>query len=607
MNKIIILLISVFLTSFHSFSQNWDEVKNNREVYMWGIGHGKTVEEADGLALNDLSSNICVHISGVTIDSLTNKVINGDAETYSHLSSVIQAYSNATLCNTQRQVLSFKPNVSVVRWIKRDEVDKIFEHRKQKIKEYVSSGIKAIENGKIDVALKDFHWALALTQSLQYPTEAKYELIEGDPLSSVLLTVWLPEQIKELLQNIKIDAVNRTDDIVELLITYKDKPVSSLDYKYFDGNDFSYIYSAKDGKGIIELPPNDQSEHYQLHIEYEYRSQSQIDEDIRNALTVIQYPINNVLKVKSKLTDKREKKLAKSKDNITFSNISPEFYSRPNTVKNTAKYEEILRNVASAISSKKYSQVEQFFSPECLACYNRLIKYGKAKVIGTPKYSFYPYRDRIIARGLKMSFSFGKSGRKSFVENVVFSFNKEGKIDNITFGLDETVITDILCMKSWNETSRMAIVNFLENYQTAYALRDSNYIERIFDDDAVIITATVIHRPQRSSEGNEYSDNQIIRYNRHSKDSYLKKLRSNFDKNEYINIRFSDIMVKRPGNGNETYGIQISQEYYSSNYGDKGYLFLLVDLNSPEEPLIKIRTWQPEKDPDFGMYDYTDF
>lgn len=603
MNKITLILISIFFTAFHAYSQDWDAVKNNSKEYIWGIGHGKTIDEADKQALHEISSNICTHISGVTIDTITNTVRNGDADTYNRLTSVIEAYTNATLCNTQRQVLSFKDPIRVVRWMKRDEITKIFEHRKNKIKDYVTSGINATNNGKIDVALKDFYWALALVNSLQYPDAETYELIEDDLNSTVSLIVWLPEQIREILSNIKIDAVKRIDDNVELFITYNDKPVSSLDYTYFDGSDFSQIYSAKDGIGIIELPPNDMSKHYQLHIEYEYRGQSHIDKDLENVLKAIpSTTIPNVIMVNSKLTDKREKKL----ETANFSKIKSEDYDRPNTVKNVAGYETILKTIVSAITAKRYDQVKSYFTLECLDSYNRLIKYGKAKVVGTPKYSFYPYRDRIIARGLRMSFSFS-NGNRTFVENVVFSFNKEGKINNIIFGLDETLITDILCLKDWNETSRMAIVDFLENYQTAFALEKVDYISSIFDNDADIRTVTVIERPQRSTDGNEYTNNKILIENRYTKDEYIKKLKTSFASKQYINLRFSDIMVAKPGNGGETYGIQIAQEYYSSNYGDKGYLFLLVDLNSPENPLIKIRTWQPEKDPEFGIHSAPDF
>lgn len=149
-------------------------------------------------------------------------------------------------------------------------------------------------------------------------------------------------------------------------------------------------------------------------------------------------------------------------------------------------------------------------------------------------------------------------------------------------------------------------MNFLENYQTAYALKRLDYISSIFDDDAVIITGTVTHVPARKvgtgdMQGMVFA-HDIIKYNRHTKDTYLKHLKNSFASKEFINIRFASNEVRKLGKGGELYAIQISQEYYSSNYGDKGYLFLMVDINDPEKPIIKVRTWQPEKDPNFGIY-----
>ena len=65
--------------------------------------------------------------------------------------------------------------------------------------------------------------------------------------------------------------------------------------------------------------------------------------------------------------------------------------------------------------------------------------------------------------------------------------------------------------------------------------------------------------------------------------------------------------MKAGGSYGEVYGIQIRQDYYSINYGDTGYLFLFVDLNDPNNPIIKVRTWQPDRDPDFGLYGLGDF
>ena len=79
-----------------------------------------------------------------------------------------------------------------------------------------------------------------------------------------------------------------------------------------------------------------------------------------------------------------------------------------------------------------------------------------------------------------------------------------------------------------------------------------------------------------------------------------------FKSNEFINLRFADSEIRKAGNG-EIYGIQIKQDYFSSNYGDTGYLFLMVDLNDRESPVIHVRAWQPEKDPEFGLIDLSSF
>ena len=87
----------------------------------------------------------------------------------------------------------------------------------------------------------------------------------------------------------------------------------------------------------------------------------------------------------------------------------------------------------------------------------------------------------------------------------------------------------------------------------------------------------------------------------------MKKLKYSFDSKEFINIRFADNIVRRSGKSNNIYGIQIRQDYFSTNYGDTGYLFLLVDLTDTLKPQIHVRTWQPEKNPDGSIYGLSDF
>ena len=178
--------------------------------------------------------------------------------------------------------------------------------------------------------------------------------------------------------------------------------------------------------------------------------------------------------------------------------------------------------------------------------------------------------------------------------------------------MGKTAEDDILNKGVWDEKSRFAIMNFLENYKTAYALKRLDYISSVFDDDAVIITGTVISRANKAVSLENQSQisregNLIIKKNRQTKDEYLRNLKRCFERNEFVNIRFSNNEVVKLGVGAESYAIQIAQDYYSSTYGDKGYLMLMVDINDPAHPLIKLRTWQPEKDPKFGLYGPGDF
>ena len=57
----------------------------------------------------------------------------------------------------------------------------------------------------------------------------------------------------------------------------------------------------------------------------------------------------------------------------------------------------------------------------------------------------------------------------------------------------------------------------------------------------------------------------------------------------------------------EVYGIQIQQDWNSSTYGDRGYLFLVLDMNDADTTRIHVRTWQPHPDPVDGLFDLSKF
>jgi hypothetical protein len=207
-----------------------------------------------------------------------------------------------------------------------------------------------------------------------------------------------------------------------------------------------------------------------------------------------------------------------------------------------------------------------------------------------------------------MSFSFSHGTKKSFVEDIVFVFNSAGQIESLAFGLDDVATKDILTKQAWPEHARVAIIEFLENYKTAFALERLDYIRTIFDDNAVIIVGKLARVNTSIIPENQITyNNQVVIRTRYTKEQYLKNLERCFASNEFVNIRFANNDVIKAGKGGEIYGIQIKQDYYSTNYGDTGYLFLLVDINDPQAPMIKVRTWQPEPDPVDGLFDISHF
>ena len=521
----------------------------------------------------------------------------------------MSTYSQATLNNTNKVIIKNEPNAHVGRWIKRSEIDKIFEGRKHKIRDYVSSAMEAEEFGKLDIALKDYYWALCLVKSLRYPNEMNYITEMGE---EVLLVNWIPRQINEIFSNINLSLQKREGDELEILITYKEKLVSSADYSFFDGRDWSSLYSAKDGVGVIDLAPGNETSNIQIKFEYEYRGEARIDSDVERVMQILPTSaMSHAYKnLNLKKNVKRESARAKDMPGESFCKTSSAIYERPKAFEDNMGFSAKIDSIIAAITKKEYELVKPLFTDTGYHIYTKLLKYGSARLVGVPQYTFYKANDHVFVRGLQMSFSFNSGARKSFVEDIVFYINEDGKIDNITFGLGKVAENDILCKGVWNTEARFAIMSFLENYKTAYALKRLDYISTIFDDDAVIITGSVVKVNTQNPAGekqNTILNNEIIRYNRYTKDAYLNQLKSSFRSKEYINLRFADNDVRKLGKGGEVYAIQLSQEYFSSNYGDKGYLFLMVDINDPTKPVIKVRTWQPEKDPDFGLYGPEDF
>ena len=604
-------LLCLFALSGAMYAQSVEAIKASDE-YLTGEGWGESLKAADNAALQDLISKISVSVES-QFENIEEEVTDQTTvDSRSACRSVVNTYSQATLQNTQRIVIENEPDAHVFRYVKRSEVDKIFESRRLKVFDMAASAARAVEKGKVDDALRYYYWAYCLLQSIPNANG----VVDN---AGHVLTHWIPEQMNDIFGEVKVQTVSEQDGMAEISVLYKGKPVTSMDYTYFDGMDWSNIYSAKDGCGFIELRPGMTTENMKIKCEYEYSGEAHIDKEISTVVNVMKGRVFRdayVMVEKSdnaNVNDASKAAIVKSASNdLQVANQQEQLQKQSIEMLPADKekpYRESVEKVIAAIRNKNYESAEECFTEDGRDMYRRLIGYGNARIMGEPAYSFYAVgADEVTCRSVVMSFSFRNNARK-FVEDVTFTFNKEGKIDYLAFALDEKSTTDILQHAMWSEYARKILAEFLENYKTAYALKRLDYIRSIFDDNAVIITGKVLTRQtaEYGEVGGEYLNNKYVQYTRQSKEQYMRNLERCFASNEYINIRFANNDIVKAGVGGEVYGIQIKQDYYSTNYGDTGYLFLMVDLNDPKQPVIKVRSWQPERDPNFGLIDLSHF
>ena len=605
-----IITIFLLLGSIGGFAQQTDADKAARikadDSYVTGDGFGVTLEGASSSAIQNLLGKISVGLTS-TLEMKTSEINdNGNLDMETVANEVVNTYTQGTLRNTEEVIVETEPQFHVVRYIKRSEIDQIFNERKERVLDYVRAAVGAEKKGRVDNALRYYYWAYNLLKSIQSPSTVKFEH-EG---VQQFLVNWIPEQMREILGKLKMEtaSMDKESGEAELLATYEGKPVTSLDFSYFDGVQWSDPTAAKDGLAQIDLKPGSEVSTIQIRYEYAYKKQARQDAELEMVMNIFNgFPLpqaNSNIKVAKK---GEMKKVNKEFETAVQSEAVANNTNAVQEANSKAEYLASVEQVVGAIKSKQYSAVRELFTPEGYKMFDDLIHYGNATIIGNPSFAFYNVIDRVVCRSIPMKFSF-RNNNRSFVEDVTLTFDEDKKIESVAFGLDQAAKDDIFnkAVGTWNDSVRMVIATFLENYKTAFALKRLDYIESIFDNNAVIITGSYVKQARRNSENNKYLEHKEVKYNKLNKATYLANLEKCFRSNEFINVRFSDNDVSKLSGG-QTFGIQIHQDYYSTTYSDTGYLFLMVDMNNPKQPIIKVRTWQPERDPNVNsMFNRSD-
>lgn len=576
-------------------AQGVDGIKRNSS-YLYGEGGGVTLQAAKEAALADLIQKISVTVHSDFTSKERELNQDGNVTSDAEYQSIIRSYSTATLTNVKTIVLKPEPDASVFLYIAKSEIDRIFESRVAKAKEFVGNADEALKNGQIDDALRYYYWSYCLVKSLRYPNEAKI-FVDGQERS---LLAWLPTRIDDVMGKVKVQSRRTADNTYEITATYDGRPVRSMDYTYFDGVDNSPVYSILDGKGLVELRPGMAMDAVQLKLEYEFRGLSRNDSEVEAVVGAMKPAVYRRAYHRVALDGAASPAESTSTD-VNGSMQSPLALTDMGTL-GTA----VMKPVMQALRSGSIEQCRKKFTAEGWEEFSKLMGYGKVTLMDDIHLNYFADGDCVVCRGLPVSCRFNRG--RVFNEKLSFYIDSNSKqITHVAMGLGREAMNDVvLGHLDWSEKSRTRIVGFLEDYRTAYATKNLEYLDKVFDDNAVIVLGKRLQvAPQLNKEG--YMNNHRVQFTQLTKREFLRNLRRQFQSKDYINLHFSQNRIYQLQKGVERYGIEIKQDYYSSNYGDTGYLTLIFDLTNPDQPVIHVRTWQEQPDPNFGVVSPADF
>ncbi len=595
MKRLTLALCIIITMALTVTAQGVDGIKRNSS-YLYGEGGGVTLQAAKEAALADLIQKISVTVHSDFTSKERELNQDGNVTSDAEYQSIIRSYSTATLTNVKTIVLKPEPDASVFLYIAKSEIDRIFESRVAKAKEFVGNADEALKNGQIDDALRYYYWSYCLVKSLRYPNEAKI-FVDGQERS---LLAWLPTRIDDVMGKVKVQSRRTADNTYEITATYDGRPVRSMDYTYFDGVDNSPVYSILDGKGLVELRPGMAMDAVQLKLEYEFRGLSRNDSEVEAVVGAMKPAVYRRAYHRVALDGAASPAESTSTD-VNGSMQSPLALSDMGTL-GTA----VMKPVMQALRSGSIEQCRQKFTAEGWEEFSKLMGYGKVTLMDDIHLDYFADGDCVVCRGLPVSCRFNRG--RVFNEKLSFYIDSNSKqITHVAMGLGREAMNDVvLGHLDWSEKSRTRIVGFLEDYRTAYATKNLEYLDKVFDDNAVIVLGKRLQvAPQLNKEG--YMNNHRVQFTQLTKREFLRNLRRQFQSKDYINLHFSQNRIYQLQKGVERYGIEIKQDYYSSNYGDTGYLTLIFDLTNPDQPVIHVRTWQEQPDPNFGVVSPADF
>lgn len=610
-----VLLLVAFFATMSLSAQSLREIEaiKKSDEYVCAEGAGKTLEEADQDAYNRLlkSSALVSHVSSYS----TEQTMSTDGNTSSsQYSDNITIQSSLFIQNAKRY--DYPPgrdgSYRVLRYIHKSDWERRYDECKNRIKDNIEAALYNLELNNIEDALMYYTWAAALLKS--YPhNDIEVEGVKVGVRQHCITA------IRKILSDITVEVVDKKDNnqpnalfpcTYSLDFMYQGQPVQSLSFSYYNGRDWSEGASVKDGISAVDM--RSAVNNFEIDIDCLQLDLARIEQS--DVYTILTSPAGNlkfdeqVIKVKVDDAILGEKTggiviSAESLQSAVTNSLKKSVEKHKpveSEIKDFSKFESMMSSIVDGIEGQNPQSLRELFTEDGWDDFQKIVTEGNPSIIRKPEFRFLQMDSLLLCKSIPVRLKF--KGNRAFVENVTFRINTNNDmIQSVAYTLSYGAEEHIMSM-DWEDKGRLTLLTFLEDYRTAYCLRDIKYIENVFADDAYIIVGTQLKNSTvKASDGVVLNlPAETVRYQTKTKNEYITDLRRSFHSKEFVNIRFDECVADKGYNEKEgIYAVQVKQHYFSNNYADEGYLTLAIDMRDEDNPLVKVRVWQKDRNPEY--------
>jgi len=590
----IILPLIILLSVFNLFAQtpSKTQIIQSHEYY-YGEGIHNDENRAREEAVRELSEMISVTIASQF--QLIGTETNMQYEEFA--SSVIKTYATATLKNVE-QLRSITPEgkTEILCYMSKARVKKLYTERAEMAYKMYMNGKENLERGSLAFALKNFYFSNLLIKSI--PEE---RII----VNSIEISLEIPSAINRILRNVEFNLTcdqmkSPQERRLSFDVTYMDKPVSLMHYRFWDGNQISGNGQVRDGKTTIRLAGNSVNfDELKIFVEYEYynsRREFQAVEDLWDVVTPPNFSNQHTLDLSKQIIVDDPKPVAMNIPATTnlVLKMEGDAKSTEQLLLNANAFVALLENNDPSAAEVLY-QDDPFLSSKITSYINFN---NPIPAQGDIEASVNKTRQGYEIRKFEVNHNY-PSLHKQATEYLVLDFDTSGTLMDFNLCISDDLYDKFTMQAGFGNDwgNRQEIIKFIEKYRTAFLTRDMETINLMFADEALILVGRKIKT--RENSANEIGYQQLpgqpgYEQIQLTKKEYLTRQKRTFGNQKDIFIDFSTFEIVKKNNAEGVYGVEMRQNYSSTTYADEGYLFLLIDFND-DDPLIYIRAWQPNE------------